>query len=148
MSNKKPSRTIWSWLFGPIPNPLDRFPPEPSEPTPLATREPMTREQQTKLIVGAIFGAVLLYVAYDSITNPNMDGLNDYQRCSYWAYWHMHGGSVDKCQQAEAEAAATRMRVAAGYSADPQIADEQMKAEAAADAALANMQPTDPSKKY
>jgi hypothetical protein len=79
--------------------------------------------------VTAILGAVLLYFAYDRFTNPNLDGLSAYQRCDYHAYWQNHGGSVDQCRQNEAEAAAARMRVTAGYSADPQEAEEQMRIE-------------------
>jgi hypothetical protein len=148
MSDQKPSRTLWSWLFGPIPNPLDRSEASQAELKPAAAKEPMTREQQTRLLVGAIFAAVLLYFAYDRITNPNLDGMHPYDRCQYWAYWHNHGGSIDACQQAEAEAAAARMRVAAGYSADPDVAAQEMEMQNRADAAIENMAPTDPNKKY
>jgi hypothetical protein len=65
--------------------------------------------KQTLYIVGAIFGAVLLFFAYDRFTNPNLDGLTAYQRCDYHAYWQNHGGSVEQCRAAEADAAANRM---------------------------------------
>jgi hypothetical protein len=153
MSEEKSSRTIWSWLFGPIPSPLDGPRPKQIEPAMLAPKEPMTREQQTMRVVAAIFGAVALYFAYDRYTNPNLDGLDAYQRCDYHAYWLNHGGSVDQCRHSEAEAAAMRMRVAAGYFADPQEAEEQMRIENEVNAA-GNASgddpniPTDPNKKY
>jgi len=78
----------------------------------------MTRTAQTIWIVGAIIGAVLLYMAYDSITNPNLDDLHPYDRCQYWAYWHKHGGSVRACQDHEMKEIEYRI----GSAADPDSA--------------------------
>jgi hypothetical protein len=65
----------------------------------VVTDTPMTRAKQTWLIVAAIFGAVALYMLYDSITNPNLDGMNAWDRCAYYAYYSNHGGDVGACRK-------------------------------------------------
>lgn len=75
----------------------------------VVTHAGMTRAQQTWLIVGAIFGALVLYFAYDATVNPNLDGMHPYDRCSYWAYYHNHGGSVKVCQDREMQAVYDRV---------------------------------------
>lgn len=119
--------------------PCSQYPDLP-KPASVVTHAGMTAKQQTLAIVGAIFGAVAIYIGYDALTNPNLDGLNGYQRCSYWAYNHNHGGTVDQCQQNEAMAAAARMRgVDDGLTPAELGVHEQH---------FINVQPTDPNKKY
>lgn len=58
----------------------------------------MTRGQQTAWIVGAVVlvGAILAFVLWPA---PNLDGLSEFKKCSYYSFYKNRGGTVDKCQE-------------------------------------------------
>ena len=110
---------------------------------PPQSQQLMSRSKQTWLIVGAMGGAMLSYFAYDSITNPNLDGISGYDRCTYWAYYHTHGGDEQACKAKEMTAIEKRVM---GHS---QSEDEYMrKAEEQLDSEDGNVtaQPMAPTK--
>ena len=52
----------------------------------------MTRTQQTAWIVGAIVavGLILTFILWPE---PNLDGMDDMQKCNYSSYYQNRGGS-------------------------------------------------------
>ncbi len=70
----------------------------------------MTRTQQTGAIVGAIILAAL-FLAWVLWPEPNLDGMDPWDRCAYSSFNENRGGTMDKCREQVAnEAAAHLMR--------------------------------------
>lgn len=70
----------------------------------------MTRTQQTAAIVSSIFIATL-FLGWVIWPEPNLDGMDPWERCAYSSFNENRGGTKEKCQEQianEAAAALTR----------------------------------------
>lgn len=77
----------------------------PQQPKKELTREEMV----TKIAWMGAAGLVLFFLIFTTL-RPNLDGIHPYDRCSYFAYWINHGGTIAKCQAIEEQAMLERVR--------------------------------------
>lgn len=89
------------------------------------------RSSQTKAIIIAAVVALGGFYGYDAVMHPNLDGMQPYEKCDFFAFYRTHGGSKSQCKTDEALAASARLRDRA--SGLPNMSDDKISPEVEAE---------------